>query len=134
MNHVEGILNLGPLRGLFAIGWTLLLTLLLLQPEAEPVIDLGLPRGPNTIQRELFFSALHLLAFALTCCMWFWALRSAFNPRTSLFAAILIAIALGIITEALQSLTLDRQASLVDLIANIGGALIAARFIWRRHL
>jgi len=133
MNHVEDILNLGPVRWTLAIGWTLLLTLFLLQPEAEPLIDLGLPRGPNTIQRELFFSALHLLAFAITCLVWHGALRCAFNPRNSLFAALLVAIALGLATEALQSLTLDRHASLIDLIANIGGALIAARFIWRRH-
>lgn len=134
MNHIERILNLPALRWKLAIGWSLLLTLFLLQPEAEPLIDLGLPRGPSTIQRELFFSTLHLLAFALTCFIWFWALRCAFNPRKSLFAALLVAIALGFATEALQSLTLDRHASLIDLIANICGALIAARFIWRRHL
>jgi len=133
MNHVERILNLPALRWNLTIGWTLLLTLFLLQPEAEPLIDLGLPRGPSTIQREFFFSALHLLAFAVTCFIWYGALRCAFNPRNSLFAALLVAIALGLVTEALQSLTLDRHASLIDLIANIGGALIAARFIWRRH-
>ena len=133
MNHVEDILNLGPVRWTLAIGWTLLLNLFLLQPEAEPLIDLGLPRGPSTIQRELFFSALHLLAFALTCFIWYGALRCAFNPRKSIFAAVLVAIALGLATEALQTLTLDRHASLIDLIANICGALIAARIIWRRH-
>jgi len=134
MNHVEHILNLGPVRWTLAISWTLLLTLFLLQPEADPLIDLGLPRGESTILRELFFSALHLLAFALTCFMWFYALRGAFKARLRLLAALLIAIALGIITEALQTLTLDRHASLIDLIANIGGALIAARLIWQRNL
>ena len=121
-------------RGLLAIGWTLLLTVFLLQPEADPLIDLGLPRGDSTVLRELFFSALHLLAFALTCLMWFWALRAAFSQRNSLAAAALIAIALGIVTEALQTLTLDRHASVIDLVANIGGALIAARLIWLRFL
>ncbi len=134
MNHVNHILNQGPVRWTLAIGWTLLLTLFLLQPEADPLIDLGLPRGESTLPRELFFSALHLLAFALTCFIWFWALRRIFNPQLRLLAAALTAIGLGIITETLQTLTLDRHASVIDLIANIGGALIAARLIWQRNL
>lgn len=134
MNHAFKFMQLSPVRWLLAILWSLLLTLFLLQPEADPLIDLGLPRGDSTIQRELFFSTLHLLAFALTCLVWFWALRGRFNPRSSLFAAVFIAIALGIVTEALQSLTLDRHASLIDLIANIGGTLISARIIWRRFM
>ena len=133
MNHIDYVLNLGPARWTLAIGWTLLLTLFLLQPEADPLIDLGLPRGESTLQRELFFSALHLLAFAMTCFIWFWAIHRALNPRRSLLTAVLIAIALGIVTEALQTLTLDRHASPIDLIANIAGALIAARLILQRY-
>ena len=132
MNQAVLFIQHSAIRWLLAILWSLLLTLFLLQPEADPLIDLGLPRGDSTIQRELFFSALHLLAFALTCLVWFRALRGRFNPRSSLMAAVVIAIALGIVTEALQSLTLDRHASLIDLIANIGGALIAARVISSR--
>ena len=134
MNLAERILNQSHIRWTLAIGWTLLLTLFLLQPEADPLIDLGLPRGESTILRELFYSALHVLAFALTSFIWFWTLRGALKPRHSLFAAVLIAIALGIITEALQTLTLDRHASVIDLIANFLGALSAAFFIWQRRL
>jgi len=117
---------------MLAIGWSLLLSLLLLQPEAEPVIDLGLPRGDSSLEREIFFSALHLLSFAVTCSLWFWALARYFAWRASVYAAIVVAIALGISTESLQSLTQDRHASPIDLIANLGGALIAARMIWQR--
>ncbi|MCY3867548.1 MAG: VanZ family protein [Chloroflexi bacterium] len=133
MKHHSHALNPAPARWTLAIGWTLLLTLFLLQPEAEPLIDLGLPRGESTLQRELFFSALHLLAFALTCFIWFWTIHSALTLGRRLLAAVLIAISLGIVTEALQSLTLDRHASLIDLIANIAGALVAARLIWQRY-
>ena len=45
-----------------------------------------------------------------------------------------IAIALGVSTEILQSYTLDRHASWLDLAANIGGALLAAHIIRRRRL
>lgn len=129
---IIGILQSAPVRCSLAIGWTLLLTLLLLQPETEPLIDLGLPGG-QSLWREIFFSALHLLAFALTCILWFWTLRSALPSRKSLLAAAVIALALGITTEALQSLTLDRHASMIDLLANFGGVLIAARVLDRRH-
>jgi VanZ family protein len=129
---IVSILQSAPTRWLAAIGWTLLLSLLLLQPEADPLIDLGLPGG-QSLWREVLFSALHLLAFALTCVLWFWTLRSAHPARKRLLAAALIAVALGIVTEALQSLTPDRHASLIDLLANIGGVLIAARLLNRRN-
>ncbi|MYE26147.1 MAG: hypothetical protein F4X87_02800 [Chloroflexi bacterium] len=125
---ILGILQSAIARWAVAIIWTLLLTLLLLQPEADPLIDLGLPGG-QSLWREILFSALHLLAFALTCALWFWTLRSVLPSRRRLLVAALFALALGISTEALQSLTLDRHASLIDLLANIGGVLIAARMI-----
>ena len=133
LNQAARALNLAAVRWTLAIGWTLLLTLFLLQPEAEPLIDLGLPRGESSLQRELFFSALHLLAFALTCLMWFWTFHFASKLKRRLLAAVVIAISLGIVTEALQSLTLDRHASVIDLIANIAGALVAARLLWQRN-
>lgn len=129
---ILGTLQSPPARWSLAIGWTLLLTVLLLQPEADPLIDLGLPGG-QSLWREILFSALHLLAFALTCVLWFWTLRSALPTRTSLFAAATIAVALGISTEALQSLTLDRHSSAIDFLANIGGVAIAGRLLKQRY-
>lgn len=120
------------LRIVAALCWSALLTLFLLQGEVNPVIDLGLPRGDNTLARELAFSTLHLLAFGLTSVWWFWALSRAAKPRRALIAAWLIAITLGVATEILQTYTLDRHASWLDLAANIGGASIAGRVIWRR--
>ncbi len=134
MKSAERILNLAPTRWTMAIGWSLLLTLFLLQPEADPIIDLGLPRGDSTLAREAFFSGLHLLAFAVTCALWFYALRGGSDRLKPLLAALGIAIVLGVITEALQSLTLDRYPSFIDLLANIAGALFAARLIWSRGL
>lgn len=117
-----------------ALCWSALLTLLLLQGEADPVIDLGLPHGENTLAREFAFSTLHLLAFGLTSACWYWALGRAADKRRALLAACVIAIALGVSTEILQSYTLDRHASWLDLAANIGGALLAAHIIRRRRL
>ncbi len=120
-----------PLRWLAAFAWSVLLCILLLQAESAPLIDLGLPRGENTLARELAFSALHWLAFCLTCCLWFFALSTRFSLGTGLLLAGGIALVLGGTTELLQSYTLDRHTSWLDLMANISGTLIAALAIWR---
>lgn len=120
------------LRLPFALAWTLLLTILLLQGEADPLINLGLPSGANTLARELAFSAVHLLAFGFTCLCWHWALSASAAAERSALAAITIAITLGASTEFLQTATLDRHFSWLDLGANFAGVLIAAALLeWR---
>ena len=117
------------LRGSLALAWTALLCLLLLQPEADPLLDLGIPDGDNTLARELAFSAVHLAAFAITCGIWHWALSPRLRDSHSLLIAALISLALGGFTEFAQSFTLDRHFSWLDLGANVAGVLVAARFI-----
>ncbi len=134
MDRLSAIFQATPLRLTLAIGWSLLLSVLLLQTEAEPVIDLGIPRGENTLARELIFSAAHLLAFGGTCICWFWALPQTLGTGKILLVACAITIVLGVVTELLQTFTLDRHASWLDLAANIGGAVIAARLLWTRRI
>ncbi|MCY4464696.1 MAG: VanZ family protein [Chloroflexi bacterium] len=119
------------LRGCLALGWTALLCLLLLQPEADPLLDLGIPEGENTLLRELAFGAVHLAAFAFTCSLWTWALAARFTLQASVLAAVVISLALGCLTELAQGYTPDRHASWLDIGANIAGALMAARVLWR---
>ena len=133
MDRLSAVFKVAPLRLALAVGWSLLLSLLLLQAEADPVIDLGIPRGENTLARELAFSSLHLLAFGWTLLCWFWALPREWRPRSVLIAACSITIALGVLTEVLQTYTLDRHASWLDLAANISGAVAAAWLIWTRR-
>ncbi len=120
------------LRWTTAIAWSIWLTILLLQPESDPIINLGLPTGPQTFLRELFFTCVHLLAFALTCALWQWALSAVMGLRASIALACIFAICLGASTEYLQTLSPDRYPSWIDLIANCYGALLAAWYIWRR--
>ena len=132
MTRLHTLLQSSAASWIFAISWSVLLITLLLQPEADPVIDLGLPKGQNTLARELAFSALHVVAFSTTTVIWFLAFSAGSSFRASLIRAVIIAVVLGCATEFLQSYTLDRHASLIDLIANLGGTLLAAFLIWRR--
>ncbi len=121
------------LRGCLALAWTALLCLLLLQPEVDPVLDLGIPDGDNTLARELAFSAVHLVAFAVTCGIWNWALSPKMRTHHSVLTAVIISLALGGCTELAQSFTPDRHFSWLDLGANVAGILLAARMIWQRQ-
>ena len=133
MSFVLALLRFTPVRLALAFAWSLLLCILLLQGEADPLIDLGLPKGDNTLLRELAFSTLHLLVFGATSLCWHWALPDRLGARVRLVAACFITIALGISTEILQGFTVDRHASWLDLVANISGALIAAKLVWLRQ-
>ena len=118
-----------PIRWLAALAWSVLLCVLLLQPEADPVINLGLPTGPQTLAREAFFTALHMAAFALTCALWYWAWQGHLAFGASLALGISFAIILGAATEFLQSFAPDRYPSVLDLIANLFGTILAAWLI-----
>ena len=134
MSMFRQIISFRPIRWLAAIAWTILLSILLLQPEADPVISLGLPTGPQTLAREAFFTALHMMAFALTCALWYWTWQGHLAFGASLALGIVFAFVLGAATEFLQSFAPDRYPSLLDFIANLFGAILAARLIWQQQI
>ncbi len=124
-----------PLRWLGAIVWTIFISILLVQPEQQPLIQTGIPPGPNTLEREIFFTTLHLVAFGATCTVWFWAFFGHIAFVRSLVIAVVIAVIIGSVTEYLQTFSPDRYPSLIDFLANAIGAFIMAYIIWRnQHL
>jgi hypothetical protein len=127
------ILQFRPVRWIIAITWTIFISIVLVQPENQPLINTGIPPGPNTLERELVFTTLHLIAFSTTCAVWFWAWFGHLILKHSLLIAISIALTLGGVTEYLQSFSPDRYPSVGDLLANASGALLMARFIWSRQ-
>lgn len=133
MTLALNIINFRPLRWLVTIAWTIFISIVLVQPENQPVINTGIPPGPNTLEREIVFTTLHLIAFGTTCAVWFWAWFGHLSFVRSLMIAVVIAIIIGSVTEYLQTFAPDRHPSFIDFAANAFGALIMAYVIWRKQ-
>ena len=133
MDSLGNLIQSPTMRFCAAIAWTILLCILLVQPDDRRLIETGIPRGPNTLPRELFFAAAHLLAFAMTCFLWFraWSRRMAW--RRSLALACGMALFIGGVTEALQAFSPERYPSFGDVAANCVGALAMAWIIRRQQ-
>lgn len=127
------IINNRPLRWLVALMWTGIVAYLLLQPEGQSPVAAGVPFEDNTLEREIVFTTLHLIAFGTTCAVWFWAWVGHVSLTKSLLMAIIIAVAFGTVTEYLQAYAPNRSPSLFDFLANALGALMMGYLIWRKQ-
>ncbi len=113
-----------------AIGWTIFLSILLLQPEAQPIIPTGVRPAPPSLEREILFSSIHIVAMCFTSLIWCLTL----NIRTNKFgfltlAIVLVAYGLGI--EYLQGNVAGRTAQWWDMLAN-GIGLGLGFWLWHR--
>ncbi len=116
-----------PVRWLLALSWTIWLSIILIQPEAHPIIDIGVRPAPPSLEREIIFAIGHVIAFAVTTGVWWWALVERLPGSRALLAAGIIAVSVGGFAEMMQAFAPDRTPQLTDLVANGLGALL---FSW----
>lgn len=133
MTTILQVIQNRPLRWVIAIVWTIFLSIILVQSESQPIINTGVQPEPPTLQRELVFLTAHLIAFGVTCTVWFWAWFGHLSLSKSLIFGIGCAIIIGSVTEYLQTYAPDRNPSLIDFLANWVGALFIAYMIWRKQ-
>ena len=119
------------LRIALALAYTALLTLVLVQSSAQPVIGPVAPREYN-LAWEILLTIGHLVGFSLLVLMIWSALTTVTSPVRSLIIAVIFACLLGLITELLQTLVPDRSSSLFDLACDWGVAFAVAYFIDRQ--
>ena len=104
------------LLSLLIVGW---ITALLIESSQPPLPILGEVQGLDKVAHFLAFSGLGLLVCALS-------FKLTPRPVIPLFSMpLLIVILFGIIEESYQMLVPGRAASLLDLLADICGALFA---------
>jgi VanZ family protein len=119
------------LRWVYALFWTALALVTLLQSSSQPVIGPAAPPGPPPLERELMLAVGHIVAFSILTALWWWALSTTMNPRGALVLAVVIALTIGTVTEIAQASVPDRSASWEDLAVNWLVTLVTA---WRiRH-
>lgn len=118
------------LRWIYALGWTALSLVTLLQSSSQPVIGPPAPPGPPPLERELLLILGHIVVFSVMTGLWWWALTTALNSTAALVLAVLIALALGTLTEIGQATMPDRSSSWEDLTVNWLVTFITA---WRIH-
>lgn len=107
-------------RWAITITWTIFLSILLLQPENQPIIPTGVQPAPPSLSREILFSSVHIIAMSLTALLWCFA----FNIRDSTFGVvslIIVLVSYGLVVEYLQGSVPGRTAQWWDMLANSMG-------------
>ena len=102
-----------------AIGYTALLTLLLVQSSANPLLGPAAPRDFN-LAWEILLTLAHLVGFGVLVLVNWSALATLTTSRRAVVMAVVFACLLGLVSELLQTLVSDRSASLFDLACNWG--------------
>jgi VanZ family protein len=118
------------LRWATTLLWTIFLTILLLQPETQSIIPTGIQPAPPSIERELFFSTIHLIMFGITAFLWCLALETYFELRLTLVSVGLFIISYGFVTELAQGMIPGRAPQIWDMIANAIGVMIGIAVYW----
>lgn len=119
------------LRITAAVGYIAVLTLVLLQSSARPLLGPSAPPEFN-LGWEILMTAAHLTGFGLLVVFIWSALITVTSTNRALIVGILFAFSLGLLTELLQTLVPDRGASLFDLACDCGVALLVAYLIRRQ--
>jgi VanZ family protein len=119
------------LRSAVAVAYTALLSVLLLQSSARPLVGPVAPRDFNLVW-EILLTLGHLAGFGLLTGICAWAFSALSPYRRSIVIALIFACAFGLVTEALQTLVPDRSVSWFDLLCNWGISVGVAVWLWRR--
>jgi VanZ family protein len=135
MNTFLSFANNRFIRWTLAITWTLCLTVLLLQPELNPVIPTGIQPAPPSLEREILFTIAHLIFFGITALLWSFALKKDLALAMALLIAGLFLVSYGFVTELAQGTVAGRTPQISDILANTTGICIGlALFRWGINL
>ncbi|MBL8155676.1 MAG: VanZ family protein, partial [Anaerolineae bacterium] len=119
------------LRSAVAVAYTTLMTVLLLQSSARPLVGPVAPREFNLVW-EILLTLGHLVGFGILTSLCIWAFSALTPRRRGIVITLVFVCAFGLVTEALQTLVPDRSVSWFDLTCNWGVSVGVAVWLWRR--
>jgi VanZ family protein len=113
--------------------WTASSTVLLVQSSNQPILGPPAPPGAPDAGRELMLFLGHIGVFSILVFLFWWSLRLTVSRERSLLMATGFALAFGIVTELVQVYSINRSASVVDLLTNVMVTIVTAGVIATRH-
>ncbi len=120
-----------PLRWMIAIGYTALITLVLEQSSAQPVVGPAAPKAFDPVW-DAALTGCHIIGFGLLVMLLWSALNKPGHWRWALIVTVVFAVIFGFVTEVVQTLVPDRSSSWSDLLVNWGVSLAVGYWIWYR--
>lgn len=75
----------------------------------------------------------HVGVFSILVFLFWWSLRLTVSRKRSLLMATCFALAFGLVTELVQVYSINRSASVVDLLTNVMVTIVTAGVIGIRH-
>jgi VanZ family protein len=117
------------IRWAMALGWTILLIILLVQPAEQPLVNTGIPPAPPSIERELAFTIGHIFTFTLLAGTWYWALIQHTSYTRAMWILAFVILLLGGVTEWAQGFVANRNSGWGDFFANCIGLLLVILFV-----
>jgi VanZ family protein len=126
LNKLLTLVDSSPVRFGVALGYTLFVTIILVQPTRQPVIDLHLAQETPSLMSQLWFGVGHMLLFAAMTLLWAFSFSQRLPLRAALTIAFCIALLMGVGTEIGQLIVSSRDPSIFDLAMDTVGAGLAA--------
>ncbi|MFN8371940.1 MAG: VanZ family protein [Anaerolineae bacterium] len=124
MEKLFALRESSPLRFGAALGYTLFVIIILIQPNRQPVIDLHIARETPSLLDQVWFGVGHTLLFAAMALIWFWSFYQRLPLYPAAVMAASVALLVGMGTEIGQFIVSSRDPSLWDLGADAFGILL----------
>jgi VanZ family protein len=119
-NHMQQIVDSPIVRWALALAWTGMIMVLMLTPSDKAVVEETSNSFGGT---DLTDTVGHVILFGVLALLWWAALACRGDARAALWRGVGWAAALGVALEIAQHWVPERGVSVLDLVANVGGAV-----------
>ena len=130
LNKLYTLADSSPLRFGVALGYTLFVVIILVQPTHQPVIDLHLSQETPSLMNQLWFGVGHMLLFAVMVLLWAFSFYQRLPLQAAVTLAFCVGLLLGVGTEIGQLIVSARDPSIFDLMTDVLGSALSAIMLY----